>query len=637
MEQIKKYIDEIVKEGKKFNSEEFRNKIQADYMHSGIKFFINDSVAPFAFADKKNSLRKILASRCQEGANGQVAVDKYIDKEKYYDINRNNFDGLNYAYYYGMQFPQQFKDREEKDKILKVFGSFKSILTGEGQSKKIGNGFERVGDVSKTFNLFKKATVGLDEVDENGIFKVSLGVGNSVDRSFNMREFLIEENLSQFDKVCKVKNFDEKNAICSIATILLLRAIAQEGEEERIDNLAEELIPFISFALDKVQENAMSDDTLYSEALKLACDRLEKLNEGLDKQVYTSSLKNLRQDAKIYQEMRKTIDDQYFKDYNINFSHVGVNKPFSFVNKDGHFEECKIKDKKIEAFRFLDNNIILTDSVCDTDDEVLATMFGNLFMLTSSKDEGTIARNNLVEAFALPLIQAANKLGDEKANVIIKEAIARYNDELKKDKKGIIKNVLDPLEVEAFEIQEIKNEPFVAQEVSTPIVEDYTSDEMTSDEIQITPKTSSINPKKVRKDAIKSFSKIICQVSRKKTFSLIDENGKNKKVHLTPVKRETLRNVLGFMQEIRLVKGEELTDIEAVSKYSEDALKITNNFAGEFLRDRVKTLEEISGGFDNEYTNEQKKVLTRAAKLSKKDIESFTKESVSKISDEKTK
>lgn len=583
MENIKTYLSDIIQKGKSFQKDEFQDRIGKDFLGSGIKFFNNDSIAPFVFANGGNSLSDILEKRCKEGLNGEVALENYLEKRRYYGKNKENFHGLNYAYYF--------------------------------------EGFEDVGFIIKTFSIFYKAVKGLNEVNENGAFNVTAAKSIKNPREFKAYEFLIEENLSQFEEVCPATNPNDKNAICSIATIMLLRAIAQEGEEDEIDELAEQLIPFVSFAL-KESNRQMSDEKIYACALALASERLERLNEGLDREAFTAKLKNLKQDAKLFQEMRKSILDQNFADYYINFSNKGANKKFSFINKNGEFEECKVKDKKMDAYRYLDTEILLEDSVCDTDEEVLAIMFGNLLMLASSKDEGTIENNKLAMAFALPLMQAANKLGNEKANQIIKETIARFNSSMKDNdsRKAVIKEVLKPLEIDEEIFAQIQNaEAAPATEEAAPATQEAVE------------KKSKVDVKRTRKQIIKSLNNSVKSVLKLKTFTIV-EDGKKKKVTLTPARCETLRNVLGFLQDSRLEVGQKIQD-QTATVHGEKAMEIVNVFGSDFLNGRVKKYLEVAGGEDAEFTPQQKKAMMEEAKISREHVKAFARDNVARISD----
>ena len=597
MENIKTYLNDIIQKGKTFKKDEFQDSIGKDFYGSGIKFFNNDSIAPFVFANRGASLSDILEKRCKEGLNGEIALDNYLEKKRYYGKNKENFQGLNYAYYF--------------------------------------EGFEDVGFIIKTFSIFYKAVKGLNEVSENGSFNVSAVRAIKKPREFKAYEFLIEENLSQFEEVCPAKNPNDKNAICSIATIMLLRAIAQEGEEDEIDELAEQLIPFISFAL-KEQNRQMDDEKIYACALELARERLERLNEGLAREAFTAKLSNLKQDAKLFQEMRKSILDQNFADYYINFSDKGENKKFSFINKRGEFEECKVKDKKMDAYRYLDTEILLEDSVCDTDEEVLAIMFGNLLMLASSKDERTIENNKLAIAFALPLIQAANKLGNEKANQIIKETVARFNSSMKDDesRKLVIKEVLKPLEIDEEIFAQIQNAEVVATTApAAPAAQETASvaEETASAAQEVVEKKSKVDVKRTRRQIIRNLNNSIKAVLKVRTFT-ISEGDKKKKVTLTPAKCETLRNVLGFLQDSRLEVGQKVQG-QTATAYGEKAMEIVNLFGSDFLNERVQKYLEVAGGEGAELTSQQKKEKMEEAKISRRHVKAFARENVASINE----
>ncbi len=383
MGNIQKYISEIISGKKNYNCEEFKDMILADHAKSGIKLFDNDSCAPFV---QSGTLAEILTDRIYEGEHGQVSYDRVAVAMDYYDKQKKKDKQLSFAFNY------RFSD---------------------------------VGNVDKTYDLFERAIIACGELSPKKEFGVR-AKDKSTEKSFTAQETLVVENMARFEEMFEA-NYGKKpyeDAVSSTATILLLRALAQKGEEDAIDNLAEQLYPFIvrSIKTAVAKKDYLGDKKLYAVALELAEERLAKLNRVLGKDAVNVDLESVKKDARIFAELGRVNNN--FKDYHINIYGVGTNPPISYVNKYG---EMTVPDKVDEGIYDVveDINDKIIGSVIDTHEEVFVSMLCALIHVETCDNYTPAARAQLEVAFALPLVQAANFLKDERARNLINSTIEK--------------------------------------------------------------------------------------------------------------------------------------------------------------------------------------------------------------------
>lgn len=383
MGNIQKYISEIVSGKKVFSGAEFKGAILSDHIKSGIMLFDNDSCAPFV---QTGSLAEILTDRIYEGELGQVAYDRVANAIDYYDAQKKKDKQLSYAFNYH---------------------------------------FQDVGSVDKTYELFERAIIGCGELSATKEFGVR-AKDKTTEKSFTAQETLVVENMARFEEMFE-EAYGKKpyeDAVSSTATILLLRALAQNGEEDAIDNLAEQLYPFIvrSIKTAVAKKDYLGDKKLYAVALELAQERLDKLNKVLGKDAITVDLEALKRDERIFAELGRV--NNKFKDYHINIYGVGTNPPISYVNKYGEMiVPDKVSGDIYDIIEDINDKVI--GSVIDTHEEVFVSMLCALIHAETSDNYSAAARAQLEMAFALPLAQAGNALGDEKVKVLINETFEK--------------------------------------------------------------------------------------------------------------------------------------------------------------------------------------------------------------------
>lgn len=437
MANIQKYIGEIISGKTAFKGVDFKKSILADFLKSGIMLFDNDSCAPFV---QGAPLVELLTDRIYEGEHGQVAYEKVERAVSYYDQAKKKDSKLSYAFNY------QFED---------------------------------VGDITMTYEFFEKALKECGELSRENVFGVR-AKDKSTAKSFTAHETLIVENMARFEEMFEEeygKKCPYEDAATSIATILLLRAIAQKGEEDEIDNLAEQLYPFIvrSIKVAVAKKDYIGERKLYDIALDLAEQRIEKFNRVLGKGAIPVDLASLKRDEKIFSEIGRV--NNKFKDYHINIYGVGANPPIGYVNLNG---DIVVPDKVgVEIYDIIEEiNDQIIGSVVDTHEEVFVSMLSALIHAETSDKYSAAARAQLEMVFALPLAQAVNALGDDKANELIKQTIDKLlgAEGIEIDKSALKKPTTTTRKPKKSEVvEEDQREPVeevVPEEVVAPVVEE---------------------------------------------------------------------------------------------------------------------------------------------------------------------
>ena len=555
MNNIKSYINGLIGTDKKFKASALKSAIYADYLSSGIMLFNNDATAPLVM---EGNLVDVLSSRISEGSLGRVALDKVKALQDSYDAAKKKDSKLSYTF---------------------------------------GVKFNDVGSVSNTFRIFKSAIEGTGELID-GEFKAKSNNKNLL-QEFTAHETLIVENMVRFEEMFE-KQYGKKNpnedAVTSLATILTLRAIAQEGEEDNIDNLAEQIYPFIVKTIKVAGKKYVGDDNLYSMALELAEKRISELNSGLNRKAFAVDLRALKADEKIYQEANKC--NNLFKDYRINLYVVGENPTVGYVNEEGKFAHCQIRNMDYDMFE--DMNKLILSSVIDTDEEVLAAMLANLIVIENTNKFTTVAKKQLSMAFALPLVQAMNKLGDEEATKIFNDVVSKLSkiDILPIDKNIFVAPSRED-EVTLEESQEIQDEivDTIDGEVYEEVVEPVVTEQ--------TPVKKELKVEDIRKKLIK------------KIFS--ENNKYYKKIGDGKVKADIrvqahedvigIAGLLNLNSKILVAGPKEYVEQEKISKALPSM--VIGEFAEEYL---VKLAEEIA---------KNPEVSNDAIKTAKKDIAKF--------------
>lgn len=548
MGNIQKYISEIISGKREYNCEEFKDMIIADHAKSGIKLFDNDSCAPFV---QSGSLAEILTDRIYEGEHGQVSYDRVSVAMDYYDKQKKQDRQLSFAFNY------RFSD---------------------------------VGNVDKTYDLFERAIIGCRELSANKEFGVR-AKDKTTEKSFTAQETLVVENMARFEEMFEAEYGKKpyEDAVSSTATILLLRALAQKGEEDAIDNLAEQLYPFITRSIKTAvaKKDYIGDKKLYAIALELAEERLEKLNRALGKDAINVDLESLKKDARIFAELGRV--NNKFKDYHINIYGVGTNPPISYVNKYGEMTvPDKVGDEIYDVIEDINDKII--GSVIDTHEEVFVSMLCALIHVETSDNYTPAGRAQLELAFALPLVQAANFLKDEKARLLINATI---------EKLAVAKDIEIDKKVFAKGKQKkgVKGEPVVEEPVVEPIVE-----EPVVETVPTKRKPKPLTIEDVRKKFIKKFVS-----ANNQYYNKIGE-GKIKKEQAVIAHDNVaqIAGILGLEGKRLAMQPAEYVAMPKISKTLPTA--VVTEFANAYLVSKAEEIIDRAGDSEEEIAATKKEI-----------------------------
>lgn len=543
MENIKNYLNGLIENKGEISTKELKKVILADYLSSGVMTYENDAVAPFVSGA---SLIDTLTTRATAGQRGKIAVEKL-----------NKFKSI-------------FVEDKKKDKTLNYA---------------FGAKFNDVGEISKTYSLFLEAVKGLGEVSRDNVFTAPSK--NKMSKVLTPYESLIDENMVRFADMFEEKYGSKdlnKDAVASVATILLLKAIAQDGEEKNIDKLAEQIHPFLFISIMHADKKYLGDKKVYDIAEDFVIKRITELNNGLNRKAIVVDIATLRADKKLGQEINKRVNENEFKNYQINFYTTGSNKLFGFIAPSGEIKNCNITDADFVALEDIDSRLI-EDSVIDTAEEVLSSMLANLIVVENSTRYNTTVKKQLTMACALPLVQAMNALGDEKANEIFTKTLVRLSEMYKEEKANTEeKGSFEILEFENKAIEKYKptairkNETIVATEI-----QDVVETEKPKKEITV---------EAARKTLYRKF------VSENNKYYKAIKNG-TAKIKDDKIMRfeDTLaiNGLLGFEKDILLV--DPLTFVNADRISHEPANIIVREFAKTYMVEKadeiVKNQEDI--------------------------------------------
>ncbi len=541
MENIKSYLNDTIMKANEIKAAELKNAIFSDYLSSGIMLFNNDATAPFV---TKGNFVDILSSRILEGELGKKAMQNVENLQNLYTEMKNTDRRLSYT----------------------IFAKFNNV-----------------GDVSKTFKLFVEAMQGRGEISRD--YKLPVPSNSLNEHVLESYESLIATNAVRFEDMFEAeisKKNPNKDAVATLATILTLRAIAQEGEEDTIDNLAEQLYPYLVKTINNAGKKYMGDKNLYDLAEYFAMKRVEEINKGLNRYAIVTNLRELRADERIWQEANKY--NNRFTEYNINFDRFGSNPAFGYVGEDGKIALCEINNEDYALLRTLATR--MSDGAIDTDEEVFSAMFANLLAVENSKKLTTKDRKQLAIAFALPLVQAMNKLGDEKANILMKETLEKlvpmYLEE-KKNQESKDVNVFGGLEVETKALEKIRKKKN-GTEITT---ERKPEGGVEPTIVEITPKPSkptTVEAPKVRKAFIKAFTSANAKAFKK----IIKGNMESQNIYVAYQNNTVIEGIFA-----RNIKKLQLNPQEALlEEFISDELPITvvKDFTDEYL---IKRTDEI--------------------------------------------
>jgi len=564
MENIKSYLNETIVKANPIKAAELRNAIFSDYLSSGIMLFNNDATAPFV---TKGELVEILSSRILEGQLGKIAMQNVENLQNLYTEMKNTDKKLSYT----------------------VFAKFNDV-----------------GDVSKTYKLFIEAMQGRGEISRDFILPVPSDSLN--EHLLKEYETLIATNAVRFEAMFEEeapKKNPNKDAVATLATILTLRAIAQEGEEDAIDNLAEQLYPYLVKTIKNAGKKYMGDKDLYGFAEYLAMKRIEEINKGLNRYAIVTNLRGLRADERIWQEANKY--NNRFTEYNINFDRFGSNPSFGYVGEDGKIALCDLNNEDYALLRTLATR--MSDGSIDTDEEVFSAMFANLLAVENSKKLTTKDRKQLAIAFALPLIQAMNKLGDEKSNILMKEALDKLVPMYLKEKKNETEedvNIFGGLEVETDALTKIrKRKPITEIEP-----ERKPSGGVATQIVEITPKpkkNTTVDAPKVRKALIKAFTSENAKAFKK----IVKGNMEGKDVYVAYQNNTVIEGIFARNIKKLQVEPQDALVNEIVSE--ELPIAVVKEFTDKYLIERT---EEIVKNQDTA-KDEIKKTKTEIGKFYK--------------------
>ena len=432
MERIKTYFNELLSSESSFAGNALKRAIIADYMKSGIVVMNNDSTSTLI---RRDNLAKALGERVLEGMLGDVAERGLLSAQTQYTKTKSKDPLLTYA--------------------------FDTYIS-------------EVQDIDKTYELFIKAISSLGELRKNS-FEVPTHKDDS-SKKFKPYETLIVENIVRLEEMFDKKYagyVQNRDAVCSLATMLVLKGIAQDGEEKAIDELAIQLLPFVVNNIKQSDKRYIGDEALLETAMDLAQARIKAFNRGLKKDAYIADLDFLLQDERIYQEMNKVC--RSFSEYNVNLYGKGSNGAISFINDNGELELCDITDDQYNLIEALCTTFDGTQIA--TEERLLRVAFANLIVIENSSRFTDEQKAQLGMAFALPVTQITNKLGDEVANQIFRETVAtlaKLNSMAPSERASLPEKEQDILWSMGFDRTVIKEEREVAPTTETepaPVIE----------------------------------------------------------------------------------------------------------------------------------------------------------------------
>lgn len=561
MENIREELKDIISGKKKITISNIKKAISADYMQSGIEIINNDSTSQFVGGKK---LSEALLTRVEEGVLGRDAVKKF---EKQKNI-----------------FAKAKKNNEKTQSMAFVK-------------------FDSVDGINSTYARYEKAIVALKELDSDRIFHISSeSSGKKI--GYDKTSAIIVQNLEAIRAIAK-KQYAQgevfeanKEALTILSTIFTLRAIAMKGEEDKVDDVAEQLLPYLANAIDYAEQvKYIGDNALISEALKLAQKRINVLNSVFtDEDKITCDVSKILLDERLFIEMNKVANE--FRDYNINFYSEGSNNPLSFIDENGIRKVCQTTSKR-DLFSVCEsvNRYVIKDSVIDTDEEVFMSSLMNLIVIENLEKITDEQRKQFSMAFSLNLVQSMNKLGNEKSQILTREVLENLvaftscaeNDQIP---EGIRKKL---------------EESIVAIQTS---VAEYKPAEETI-RVEKPKKTKTIA--EVRKALIKRFD-----AENKNYYGKVTAGKKKVKDRDTAIALATsIKGLIDYNLKTVCQNPEEVLSAVESSKNASEI--VFGSFVSEYLGDYAESMTGLS---EEEYKEKYE--------TAKRDVKSFHKENVQK-------
>lgn len=557
MENIREELKKIISGKKKISRTEIKNAISADYMKSGVEIINNDSTSQFVGGKK---LLETLIARAEEGVFGGDAVERFDEAKA------------------------SFSKIKKNDSVAQSMAYVK---------------FDKVDGIESTYARFEKAVLVLKELGSDKTFSIiSKNDGKTV--KYDRTSAIVVQNLEAIRNLAKQqyggKVFEaNKEALTILSTIFTLRAIAKKEEEDKVDDVAEQLLPYLANSIVLANKKYMGDSALIMEALKLATKRVDVLNSALsgDDKI-TCDISKILLDERLYVEMNKVANE--FRDYNINFYSEGSNKPLSYIDEKGVRRVCQTTEKHdIYSICETVNKYVIKDSMIDTDEEVFMSSFMNLIVVENLENISDEQRKQFSMAFALNLVQSMNKLGDEKCQTLAREVIENLValescDENNQIPKSIRKSLSDSLSAIKTGIDGYNP----AEEVKT---------------VEKPKKTKTIAD--VRKALIKRLD-----AENKSYYGKVATGKKKVKDRDNAISLATsIKGLIDYNGKVVCQKPEEvLASIESSQNVSE---VVFGNFVTEYLGEYAEAMVGLS---EEEYKEKYE--------VAKKDVKSFHKEKV---------
>lgn len=381
MDSVKKFLDKAISGGS-CKRTDLKKAIVEDYMNSHMVIFNNDTTSTLIVKNGAETFQTLFDQKAAEGMFGEDMESRLDDVSNKYSHNKKEDDMLTYSF---------------NTKFFATLG------------------------IGQTWKVFKEAIQANGELSQDGCFNVN-AANITEKKDFVPYEVLIVKNMAkieeQFDNdasFSRVKKY--KDLICTLSTILVLKGIAQNGEEKQIDKLAVQLLDFMTTKV-RHDNKKLDNETLINSAIVLAETRLKNLNNG--KTTYIANYQSLLDDERLFQEMNKTC--KRFAEYNVNLTGKGSNGSLvttirggktytnsSFVSGKGYENIVKIS-KKLARPNMTEEDLM---KICLTDLIIVA----NASKLEEKQKKG------LCLGFVLPVVQVMNKIGSVESKEIFNDSV----------------------------------------------------------------------------------------------------------------------------------------------------------------------------------------------------------------------
>lgn len=486
MANIEKYLKNVLsaEDGAEIISvDELRKAAYGDLLVSGLTLDKNDSLRPFVefvdsrllsgkYSEYKNvpekKLFKVLLSRFVEGSDSEESIKKYRAFEtELIEKSKQAKQSYNYASFYNFTDI----DGSAEEKCSKTWDFYFSLIKALDSNKlETIPCFEKDGD-DYFINIPGAATADVET------------------EASTLQDYLIKSNMYYFIKACdeeytvakKDKNGKvvkdrkgnpvlytvtareeykrlsarEKYAVSTLATNLVLRSIAREGEEFFIDDLVEQLNGALAYIINprdqknekgyvydkKERSEAMfnrynlSDETLVTMAFGLAEERLgmfkylidEALKEKTDlteeeKNLLASSIKvdltKIRHDEGVKAQLERKVEtiQKMAVDFGLDERATETDQTkFSYVNAQGHL--LGNSDKKFVKYKTNLkelNKVLFKDEKADTFETVYKQLIVDFLIINNNKNLSEETKRQLDEAVLIPMIQGADHVDLDK-------------------------------------------------------------------------------------------------------------------------------------------------------------------------------------------------------------------------------